>query len=335
MTMDFLQGFPELKPLMRRGSEFLGCPLPIVGGAMTWVSDAGLVAATSEAGGFGVLACGAMTPDLLRAEIQNTRTKTHKPFGVNLILMHPDLDALIRVCVEEKVSHVFLAGGIAGKRKIEMLHGGGAKVLAFAPALILAKRLVRDGVDALLIEGSEAGGHVGPVSTGVLAQEILPEIQDVPVFVAGGIGRGRMMRTYLEMGASGIQLGTLLVCATESRAHPKFKEAFIKANARDAVLSPQFDTRFPVIPVRAIANAGMRAFLAKQQEVVALFDQGILDQKAAQLEIEHFWTGALRRAVMDGDIENGSLMAGQSVGFVRDIKSVHQIFTDFLEDAFV
>ncbi|HKP25624.1 MAG TPA: nitronate monooxygenase, partial [Dongiaceae bacterium] len=175
--------------------------------------------------------------------------------------------------------------------------------------------------------------HIGPVSTSVLAQEILPVITDVPVFVAGGIGRGNAMLGYLEMGASGVQLGTRFVCATESIAHPKFKKAFIRAAARDAMPSVALDNRFPVIPVRAIVNDGVRKFMDVQKEVIAKFDRGELDQKAAQLEIEHFWAGALRRAVIDGDVETGSLMAGQSVGMVTKEQSTADIIKDLIEEA--
>jgi enoyl-[acyl-carrier protein] reductase II len=189
------------------------------------------------------------------------------------------------------------------------------------------------GADALVIEGMEAGGHIGPVSTSVLAQEILPEIRDVPVFVAGGIGRGEAIASYLEMGASGVQLGTRFVCATESIAHPKFKQAFIRAAARDAVPSIQLDPRFPVIPVRALANQSTKKFLDKQREVIMRFDAGELNKEEAQLEIEHFWAGALRRAVIDGDTENGSVMAGQSVGMVSKEQSTAEILAALVTQA--
>lgn len=322
----------KLQEAWKRGTEFLGCPLALLGGAMTWVSESHFVSAISNNGGFGVLACGAMPPENLRSEIRATREKTTQPFGVNLILLHPQLDALITVCVEEKVSHVVFAGGLPLKSQIDRLKNHDIRVVGFAPALILAKKLIRSGIDALIIEGSEAGGHVGPVSTSVLAQEILPEIQEVPVFTAGGIGRGHITSQYLKMGASGVQLGTLLVCAEESLVHPRFKEAFLKAQARDAVLSPQIDPRFPVIPVRALTNQGMKSFIEKQKDVIGRFENEQITQKEGQLEIEHFWAGALRRAVVDGDIETGSLMAGQSVGLVKAISPLREIFTELLEE---
>lgn len=320
--------------LMARGREFLGTETAILCGAMSWVSERNLVSAISNAGGFGVIACGAMTPDLLDAEIEATKGLTDKPFGVNLITMHPMLFDLIAVCAKHKVGHVVLAGGLPPKGSIEAIKEAGAKVICFAPTLMLGKKLLRAGADALVIEGMEAGGHIGPVSTSVLAQEILPELaEDNLVFVAGGIGRGEAMAGYLEMGAAGVQLGTRFACATESIAHPDFKKMFFRASARDAIASVQVDPRLPVIPVRAIRNKGTEAFTAKQLEVARKLDAGEVDMGAAQLEIEHFWAGALRRAVIDGDVEGGSVMAGQSVGMVKAEEPVAQIMAALLAES--
>ncbi|MCH9051105.1 MAG: nitronate monooxygenase [Proteobacteria bacterium] len=323
----------RLDGLWRRGLECLGSRYAILGGAMTWVSERHLVAALSNGGGFGVIANGAMAPDQLADEIDGTMALTDKPFGVNLVTMHPDLEALCDTCIAKGVSHVVLAGGLPRSATIARLKDGGAKVICFAPALSIARKLVRIGVDAIVIEGMEAGGHIGPVSTGVLAQEILPVIREVPVFVAGGIGRGEALLAYLEMGASGVQLGTRFVCATESIAHPRFKQAFIRASARDAVTSVQVDPKFPVIPVRALRNEASARFIEAQHEVIARFRGGELDQKQAQLEIEHFWVGALRRAVIDGDTENGSLMAGQSVGMVKEEQPAAEIIEELVDQA--
>lgn len=324
----------KLQHLMQRGTEFLGCETAIMCGAMSWVSERNLVSAISNAGGFGVIACGAMTPDLLDAEIAATKKMTAKPFGVNLITMHPEIMDLIAVCAKHNVSHVVLAGGLPPKGSIEAIKDSGAKVICFAPALTLAKKFARSGVDALVIEGSEAGGHIGPVATSVLAQEILPELgEQLPIFVAGGIARGGLIASYLEMGASGVQLGTRFVCAHESIAHPNFKAAFLRANARDAVASVQIDPRLPVIPVRALKNKGTEEFTKKQVEVAAMLDRGELDMEAAQLEIEKYWAGALRRAVIDGDVEYGSVMAGQSVGMVHVERPVVDIIAKLVAEA--
>jgi len=332
-------GAARLARRMARGVEFLGSEVAIMAGAMSWVSERHLVAAMSNAGGFGVIACGAMTTALLDAEIAATKALTDKPFGVNLITMHPDLFALIDICAKHRVGHVVLAGGLPPKGSLEAIKvpredGGGAKVICFAPTLAMAKKLIRSGVDALVIEGMEAGGHIGPVSTSVLAQEMLPVIGDqVPVFVAGGIGRGEAVAGYLDMGAAGVQLGTRFVCATESIAHANFKKAFIRASARDAVASVQLDPRLPVIPVRALKNAAGESFGAKQREVALALDSGQVEMLEAQLQIEHYWAGALRRAVIDGDVEHGSVMAGQSVGMVTKEEPIADIIATLIDEA--
>ena len=327
-------GEERLARRMSRGAAFLGSEVAIMGGAMSWVSERNLVAALSDAGAFGVIACGAMTPELLDAEIAATRALTTKPFGVNLITMHPGLTDLIATCGRHGVGHVVLAGGLPPKGALEAIKATGAKVICFAPALSLAKKLIRSGVDALVIEGMEAGGHIGPVSTSVLAQEMLPTIAtQVPVFVAGGIGRGEAIAGFLDMGAAGVQLGTKFVCATESIAHPRFKGAFIRASARDAIASVQLDPRLPVIPVRALKNAGNERFTAKQREVAQRLDEEAVAMAEAQLEIEHYWAGALRRAVVDGDVEHGSVMAGQSVGMVTREEPAAAIIAELMAEA--
>jgi enoyl-[acyl-carrier protein] reductase II len=324
----------RLTELMARGTEFLGTEVAILGGAMSWISERHLVSAISNAGGFGVIACGAMSPELLDAEIAATKELATKPFGVNLITMHPQLSELIDVCAKHGVTHVVLAGGLPPGGAIERIKGNGAKLIVFSPALALAKKLIRSGADALVIEGMEAGGHIGPVATSVLAQEILPHVaSEIPVFVAGGIGRGEAIAAYLEMGAVGVQLGTRFVCAHECIAHPNFKKAFIRASARDAIPSVQIDPRLPVIPVRALKNREMEAFAAKQREVAGRLDDGSIEMAEAQLQIEHYWAGALRRAVIEGDVEGGSVMAGQSVGMVKREEPVAEILTELVDEA--
>ena len=324
-------GRRRLARMWRTGTAVLGSELALMGGAMTWVSERRLVAALSNAGGFGVIACGAMEPDQLAAEIAATQELTARPFGVNLIIMHPQLQALIDVCAAQRVSHVVLAGGLPDRTTMMRVKDGGARLLCFAPSLAVAKRLVRAGADALVIEGMEAGGHIGPVATSVLAQEILPHLREVPVFVAGGIGHGEAIAAYLRMGAAGCQMGTRFVCATESIAHPRFKQAFIRASARDATPSVQIDPEFKVIPVRALSNQATQAFAKTQVEVIGRYRRGELSYDEAALAIEHFWAGALRRAVIEGDVEHGSLMAGQSVGLVRTEQPIAEILAELVE----
>jgi enoyl-[acyl-carrier protein] reductase II len=274
-----------------------------------------------------------MGPELLAAEIAATQALTQKPFGVNLITMHPQLDELIQVCIRAGVTHIVLAGGIPPGPAVRAVKDSGAKLICFTPALVLAKRFVKSGADALVIEGSEAGGHIGPVSLTVLAQEILPHLREIPVFVAGGLGRGEAILSYLEMGAAGAQLGTRFAASRDSIAHANFKRAFIRANARDALPSVQLDARFPVIPVRGLVNEGTKRFMELQAETLRRFQAGYVTKEAAQLEIEHFWAGALRRAVIDGDVENGSVMAGQSVGMVTAEQSTQEIIAELVQQA--
>lgn len=334
MSYKHHQHFPTLQRMWEKGTSFLGSQFGILGGAMSWISEHNLVSAISNAGGFGVLASGALSPEALQEEIQKTQEKTSYPFGVNLIVFHPQIQNMLHVCQKMKVSHVFLGGGLPSSESIGLLKDAGIRVVAFAPSLAIGKRLIKLGAEALVLEGTEAGGHVGPVSTSVLAQELLPELKkDVPIFMAGGIGTGSCIGAYLSLGASGCQLGTRFVCAEESIAHPLFKDAFIRANSRDAVLSVQIDPRFPVIPVRALSNAGMKKFLEAQQEAIAAADSGKMSIKEAQLQIELFWAGALRRAVIEGDIQHGSLMAGQSVGMVKAIQSTKDIIHQLVEEA--
>jgi enoyl-[acyl-carrier protein] reductase II len=336
--MDALQLTPSprhdrLDRLWQDGRRFLGTELALLAGAMTWVSERRLVAAISNAGAFGVLACGSMGPDRLGDEIAATAALTDRPFGVNLIVMHPQLAQLVEVCLDHRVGHVVLAGGLPSRETVQRLKAGGARVVCFAPAPAIAAKLIRSGADALVIEGMEAGGHIGPVSTSVLAQEILPVVKQVPVFVAGGIGHGEMIAAYLQMGAAGVQMGTVFVCAEESTAHPAFKQAFVRAAARDAVPSVQVDPEFKVIPVRALANNATRRFTETQIEVIGRYRRGELTHEEASLAIEHFWAGALRRAVVDGDVQEGSLMAGQSVGMVKRVQPVSAILAELVGQA--
>lgn len=324
-----------MEKIWDKGKKLLGSKYAILGGAMSWVSEHNLVSAISNAGGFGVLACGSMNPDQLESEIIKTQELTNKPFGVNLITMHPDLDKLIEVCKKTKVSHVVLAGGLPKSYMVEALKNAEIKVLAFAPALVIAKKLLKMGVDGLIIEGMEAGGHIGPVSTLVLAQEILPHLKDeIPIFVAGGIGKGDAIASFIRMGAAGCQLGTRFVCADESIAHDNFKDIFIKSQARNTAVTIQLDPNFPVIPVRAIENKATIEFMETQKKALEEFNLGKLSKEEAQLMIEHFWAGALRRAVIDGDVEYGSVMAGQSVGMVTNKQPVLEIINELVEQTY-
>jgi enoyl-[acyl-carrier protein] reductase II len=275
-----------------------------------------------------------MTPALLDTEIAETKARTAKPFGVNLITMHPQLNELIEVCGRHNVGHIVLAGGLPPSGSLDRIKATGAKLICFAPAFALARKLIRSGVDALVIEGMEAGGHIGPVSTNVLAQEILPEVAgDIPGLRGRRHWAGRSDCRLSGDGRSGRATRHAVCVCDECIAHPNFKRAFIRASARDAVPSVQLDPRLPVIPVRALKNKETEAFSAKQREVAAHLDGGRLEMAEAQLQIEHYWAGALKRAVIDGDIENGSVMAGQSVGMVKKEEPAADIIRHLIEEA--
>jgi enoyl-[acyl-carrier protein] reductase II len=290
-----------------------------MGGAMTWVSERSLVSAISEAGGFGVLACGSMGPEQLAEEIAATRRLTARPFGVNLIVLHPELRQLVDACLDLRVGHVVLAGGLPQGAVMRRLRAGGAKVVCFAPSLGVARKLARGGADALVIEGMEAGGHIGAVSTSVLAQEILPHLGeegDPPVFVAGGIGHGEMVAAYLNMGAPACRWAPPSSAPRSPwRTRPSSRPSCAPRPATRSLGAGRPGVQ--VIPVRAIANAGTRRFAEIQVEVIGRYRRGEISQEEASLAIERYWAGALRRAVVEGDVEHGSLMAGQSVGSSR------------------
>ena len=269
-------GHARLKELMHRGTEFLGCEVAILGGAMSWVSERNLVSAISNAGGFGVIACGAMTPELLDTEIAETKARTDRPFGVNLITMHPQLSELIDVCAKHGVGHVVLAGGLPPGGRDRADQGAAApSSICFAPALALAKKLMRSGADALVIEGMEAGGHIGPVSTSVLAQEILPDVAKTSrcSSPAGSAAAKRSppISRWARSGSSSARASSARARASPTPISRKRSSAPRRATRSPSV---QIDPRLPVIPVRALKNREMENFAAKQREVAQLLDQG-------------------------------------------------------------
>jgi len=322
-----------IDPFFKQGQAFLGCRYPITCGAMTWISDYKLVGDVGKAGGFGFLAGGATPVDLLEEEIRRLHDYSDKPFGVNLVTVSPIYKEQLRLVCDMECAIIMFAGSIPRELEIRQAQDAGAKVICFAPTAPLALRLIKMGADALMLEGSEAGGHIGPVSLMVLLQQILFEVEDVPIFTAGGIATGRMMAHLMMMGAAGIQMGTRFVMSDECKAHPVFKETFRRARARDAVATPQFDSRLPVIPVRALKNKGTQAFGKLQLSIMQKLKDETIDIQQAQYEVENFWAGALKSAAIDGDIEKGSLMAGQSVGLADKILPIKGIIDELVADA--
>lgn len=320
--------------LFARGNTFLGTEAPILCGAMTWVSTPRLVAAVTRAGGFGALAGGNMPTALLDETIEETRALVgERPFAVNVITLGPAYQEHLVVLEKNPPPVVVFAGGLPRDTEIARMKATGAKVMCFASTESLARRLLAFGTDALILEGTESGGHVGPVGLSILLQQVLFHFGDeVPIFVAGGIGTGRLMAHLLMMGASGVQMGTRFAVARECETHPRFKEALFRAAAREAQATGQFDPALHVVAVRALRNEGTRDFERLQLNLIAMLQSGKIAHEDAQAQVENFWIGGLRRAAMDGDVEHGSVMAGQSVGLVSREETVQEIIDSMVHD---
>lgn len=323
-----------LDPLMQRGRDFLQCRYPIICGAMTWVSEPKLVAAVCNSGCFGCLAGGNAPTEVLRQQIREVRTLTDKPFAVNLITIAPAYQDHLAMLSEMKVPYIVFAGSFPKEKEVAAAKATGAKVLCFASTVSIAERMIKFGADAIILEGSEAGGHIGHVSSVVLMQQVLFRFADqLPMFCAGGIATGKMIAHTMLMGAAGVQLGTRFVMTEECNVHKNFKDAFARANARDAVSTPQFDSRLPVVAVRALRNKGTDEFGKLQLALLKKLEAGEIHRQEAQEQVEKFWIGALRKAAIDGDVAMGSLMAGQSVGLVDKIMPIKDMIAELLTDA--
>ncbi len=315
-----------------RGQDFLGVEYPLIAGAMTWISTSSLVKAVAAAGAFGVLAAGNMPPETLEQEVK-TLQKDRCQFAVNLITIAPNYRSHLEKVADWRVPYIVFAGSFPRQEEVKIAKASGAKVLCFASNDSIAERMIGYGADALILEGSEAGGHIGHVSTVVLIQQVLFAYPQLPVFVAGGIATGKMIAHLLLMGAAGAQMGTLFAMAEESPAHPAFKEKFRKARAREAFATPQYSSALPVVAVRALKNKGSEEFGRLQLELIQKLERGEIHRIEAQYEVEKYWVGALRRAVQDGDVEYGSLMAGQSVGLIHETKPVKEIVENLVQEA--
>ena len=292
-------------------NELLGTEFPFIQGGMANIATGEFAAACSNAGALGVIATGGMLdPELLRKQIRICRERTDKPFGVNLMLMNPCADDMARIIVEEKVQVVTTGAGNPGKY-IPAWKDAGVKVLPVVAASILAKRLVRLGVDAVIAEGTESGGHVGEMTTMALVPQVIDAV-DVPVVAAGGIADGRQFAAALSLGACGAQVGTCLLGSVECPIHDNYKQAILKARDSDTTVTG----RSIGGPVRVLKNRMAREYLA-------------LEKRGATLEeLEKVTLGGLRRAVFDGDMDHGSVMAGQVAGMVHEIRPLRQIFEE-------
>lgn len=292
--------------------ELLGIEYPVIQGGMAWVATAELAAAVSEAGGLGLIAAGGAPENVVREQIKKARTLTKKPFGVNVMLMSPYADKVMEMILEEKPAVVVTGAGNPGKY-IPKLKEAGIKIMPVVASVALAKRLEKSGVDAIIAEGTEAGGHIGELTTMVLVPQVCDAV-DVPVVAAGGIADARGTAAAFALGADGIQVGTRFICSEECVAHANYKNAVLKAKDRDAVVTG----RSVGAPVRALKNKLTREYDRLEKE------------GASFEEIESLGVGGLRRAFADGDIETGSLMAGQSAAMVNDIKPCREIIADLL-----
>ena len=295
--------------------ELLGIEYPIIQGGMAWVATSELAAAVSEAGGLGVIAAGGAPADVVRDEIKKARTLTDKPFGVNVMLMSPFADDVMQMLLEEKPAVVITGAGNPGKY-VESLKNAGIKVMPVVASAMLAKRLEKSGVDAIIAEGTEAGGHIGELTTMVLIPQVCDAV-DIPVVAAGGIADARGVVAAVALGADGVQVGTRFICSDECIAHENYKNAVIKAKERDAVVTG----RSTGAPVRALKNKLTREYEKLEKEGA--------DREA----IEALGVGGLKRAFLEGDTEMGSLMAGQSAAMVKVIEPCAEIIKELFDDS--
>jgi len=293
----------------------LGIEYPIFLGGMAHVSRAPLVSAVSAAGGLGIIGSGGMPPDVLAAEIERVREMTDRPFGVNLMLMDPNIDAQVEVVLDAGVAMVTTGAGNPAKY-IDRLKARGIKIFPVVPAVALAVRMARAGADGIVAEGTESGGHVGEVTTFVLVPQVADAVE-IPVVAAGGIADGRGLAAAFALGAEGVQIGTRFLASVEAPVHENFKRAVLKANERSTIVTG----RSIGAPVRTIANKMTKTFARYEQE------------GRPREEFEKLAVGGLRRAVYDGDLETGSLMAGQVAGMIREIKPVREIIAEIVTQA--
>lgn len=299
---------------MNRICELLGIEYPIIQGGMAWVATAELAAAVSNAGGLGLIAAGGAPADVVREQIKKARTLTDKPFGVNVMLMSPFSDEVMEVVIEEKPAVVATGAGNPGKY-IERLKEAGIKIMPVIASVAMAKRMEKVGADAVIAEGTEAGGHIGELTTMVLTPQVVDAVS-IPVVSAGGYADSRGTKAAFALGADGIQVGTRFICSTECIAHENYKNAVLKAKDRDAVVTG----RSTGAPVRALKNKLTKEYQRLEKE------------GASAEEIEELGVGGLRRAFQDGDIENGSLMAGQCAAMVHEIQPCAEIVKDYFKD---
>lgn len=293
--------------------EALGIKYPIIQGAMAWIADSTLASAVSNAGGLGVIAAGGNTPENVRAEIRRAKELTDKPFAVNIMLLNSNADEVAKIVCEEGVKVVTTGAGSPGKY-MEMWKSHGIKVIPVVASVALAKRMERSGADMVIAEGCEAGGHIGELTTMALVPQIVDAV-NIPVIAAGGIADERGMMAAIALGAKGFQVGTRFLVAKECIVHDNYKQKVIDAKDMDSVVTGRSTGH----PVRVLRNRLTREYVKLEKE------------GASSAELEAMGTGALRKAVLEGDVNNGSVMAGQVAALIRKQESCEEIIKDFIE----
>ncbi len=293
-----------------RLNELLGIEFPFIQGGMANIATGEFAAAVSNAGGLGLIGAAAMTAETLREHIAICRSKTQKPFGVNIMLMNPEADEMAQIVIDEGIKFVTTGAGNPGKH-MQAWKEAGIKVFPVVPTPFLAKRLVQAGADGIIAEGTESGGHVGEMTTMALLPQTVDAV-DVPVVAAGGIADGRQLLAAFAMGACGVQLGTCLLTSIECPIHDNYKKAVLDAKGSDTVVTG----RSAGVPVRILKNRMAREYIAKEKA------------GADKMELEHYTLGSLKRAVFEGDTSMGSIMAGQTAGQLSEIRPLREIFED-------
>ena len=298
-----------------RITEILGIEYPVIQGGMAWVAEHNLAAAVSEAGGLGIIGAGGAPAEFVREQIQKVKEVTDKPFGVNLMLMNPEADAIAQVIVDEGVKVVTTGAGNPAKY-MEMWKTAGVKVIPVVASVAMAKLMERGGADAVVAEGMESGGHIGSTTTMALVPQVVDAVS-VPVIAAGGIGDGRGFAASIMLGAEAVQIGTRFVVAKESIVHANYKQQVVKAKDIDSTVTGMSTGH----PVRSLRNKMTKEYLKLEKE------------GADFMELEKLTLGSLRKAVIEGDVVNGTLMAGQIAGLIKEEQSCNEIVQDIMGQA--
>ena len=298
---------------MKRLSEILGIEFPFIQGGMANIATGEFAAAVSNAGGLGLIGSGGMNAETLREHIHRCRSLTDKPFGVNIMLMNPQAPEMAQIVAQEEIPVVTTGAGNPGTY-VKLWKEAGCKIFPVVPATVLAKRLADLGVDGVIAEGTESGGHVGELTTMALVPQVVDAMAPygIPVVAAGGIADGRQLLAAFALGACGVQVGTCLLVSQECPIHENYKAALLKAKDSDTIVTG----RIAGTPVRCLKNRMTRAYVAEEEA------------GAEKMELDQYTLGSLRRAVFDGDVDTGSLMAGQVAGMLHEIKPLRQIFTE-------